>query len=188
MDTGTTIAASIVGIIIALVVWSFMSTRRRRLQSHFSPEYQREVTEQGNLNRWGAENTLTARERRVGRLHVRPLSRSDAEHFAVAWRGIQRQFVDDPFGAVLAADDLLTEMMHARGYPTQGADFEQRAEDLSVDHGQFIDDYRAADEIARRHRVGNATMEDLRRVMEHYRSLFDEPLDVRGPRGERATA
>jgi hypothetical protein len=98
------------------------------------------------------------------------------------------RFVDDPVAAVGAADDLLTNVMQAKGYPARGADFEQRAEDLSVDHGPFIDDYRAADEVARRHRAGNATTEDLRRAMVYYRALFDDLLEVREPRDERTTA
>jgi hypothetical protein len=187
MHTGTTIAVVIVAlIIIAVGVWAFMSTRTRRLQSRFGPEYQREVAEHGN--RWRAENTLTARERRVARLRIQPLNRSDAERFAAAWRRIQMRFVDDPVAAVGAADDLLTNVMQAKGYPARGADFEQRAEDLSVDHGPFIDDYRAADEVARRHRAGNATTEDLRRAMVYYRALFDDLLEVREPRDERTTA
>lgn len=183
----TTIVAIIVAlVVIAVVIWAFAFTRTRRLQTRFGGEYQREVARHGS--RWRAESTLTARERRVARLRIRPLNMTERDRFAVAWQNVQRRFVDDPAGAVVAADDLLTEVMDARGYPARDAEFEQRAEDLSVDHGQFVDDYRAADDIARRRRARTATTEDLRRAMIHYHALFEDLLEVRETRDERVTA
>jgi hypothetical protein len=80
--------------------------------------------------------------------------------------------VDDPKNAVVRADELLTEVMAARGYPM--SDFEQRYADLSVEHPVVVSDYRAAHEIVLRHASGSATTEDLRQAMLCYRSLFDE--------------
>jgi hypothetical protein len=65
--------------------------------------------------------------------------------------------------------------MGTRGYPM--ADFDQRAADLSVDHPQLVDNYRAAHDISIRHRKGQASTEDLRQAMIHYRSLFDDLLE-----------
>jgi hypothetical protein len=53
-------------------------------------------------------------------------------------------------------------------------DFDQRAEDLSVDYPQVVQNYRAGHDIALRHSRGEASTEDLRTAMIHYRDLFEE--------------
>ena len=88
---------------------------------------------------------------------------------------MQARFVDDPRGAVTVADNLVTDVMQARGYPI--GEFEQRAADLSVDYPVIVDNYRAAHDIALRHNAGDASTEDLRQAMVHYRLLFQELLD-----------
>ena len=81
--------------------------------------------------------------------------------------------MDDPSGALRDAHLLVVEVMRERGYPTE--DFEQRAADVSVDHPQVVQNYRAAHEITER---GDADTEDQRRAMVHYRALFDELLET----------
>lgn len=88
---------------------------------------------------------------------------------------VQSRFVDDPRGAVADADLLIGEVMVARGYPM--SDFEQRAADISVDHPQVVENYRAAHGIALRQGRGEANTEDLREAMVHYRSLFEQLLE-----------
>ncbi len=58
------------------------------------------------------------------------------------------------------------------GYPVAG--FEQASADVSVDHRRVVENYRAAHDIALRLGRGEATTEDLRQAMIHYRRLFDE--------------
>ena len=70
----------------------------------------------------------------------------------------------------MQADQLVSQVMEARGYPI--AKFEQRAELISVDHPVVVQNYRAAHEIALRQTKGQASTEDLRKAMVHYRSLF----------------
>jgi hypothetical protein len=82
--------------------------------------------------------------------------------------------VDDPKAAVTEADRLVGEVMQRRGYPL--GDFDQRAADISVDHAGVVANYRAAREIALRHAKGQATTEDLRQAMIHYRALFQDLL------------
>jgi hypothetical protein len=84
--------------------------------------------------------------------------------------------VDDPKGAVTEADLLVTEVMKARGYPV--SNLEQRVADISVDHPHVVENYRAAADIARRHKGGEATTEDLRQAMVYYRKLFEELLET----------
>jgi hypothetical protein len=78
--------------------------------------------------------------------------------------------------AVSHADKLVQEVMTARGYPM--GDFEQRAADISVDHAAVVDNYRAAHAVAVRDRSNQASTEDLRQAMVHYRALFEELLGV----------
>jgi hypothetical protein len=80
--------------------------------------------------------------------------------------------VDAPAGAVAEADQLVGDVMSTRGYPI--GEFEQRAADISVDHPMVLANYRAAHEIAVSLSRGEASTEDLRRAMIHYRSLFEE--------------
>jgi len=155
----------------------FILVRKRRsehLRDRFGPEYDRVIQEHGSQRR--AESVLETRERRVERLHIRPLTQKDRDHFAQAWQADQARFVDDPKAAVTEADLLVTEVMKARGYPV--SDFEQRVADISVDHPHVAENYRAAAEIALRHRHGEATTEDLRQAMVYYRKLFDDLLEA----------
>ncbi len=169
------VVAVIVVIAIAGALWAFTQRRRSTdLRRRFGPEYDREVREHG---RRGAETELERRERRVEALEIRPISREDRERFGEEWRVVQARFVDDPRGAVTDADRLVGEVMRTRGYPV--GDFEQRAADISVDHPHVVENYRAAHEIALRHKRGEASTEDLRKAMVHYRALFEELLGDR---------
>src|ERR1700751_1161378 len=94
--------------------------------------------------------------------------------FTGAWRGVQAQFVDTPREAVAQADRLVRDVMTARGYPM--SDFAQRAADISVDHPQVVENYRAGHDLEVRDSAGEANTEDRRQAMVHYRALFDELL------------
>jgi hypothetical protein len=120
---------------------------------------------------------LLQRKERVEKFTIRELGTAERERFVTEWRTVQARFVDDPQGSVSAADTLVTRVMEARGYPM--SNFEQRAADISVDHPQVVDNYRATHEIALRHRRGEATTEDLRKAIVYYRTLFDELLQTR---------
>src|SRR5437773_2555835 len=178
----------VIGIVIlaGAVAWLTWSRQRTaRLRRQFGPEYTRVVQEVGNTRR--AESTLTARAKRVERLHIKPLTPEDRRRFGDMWRNVQTRFVDDPQGAVTDADRLVGETMHARGYPL--GDFDQQADDISVDHPSVVVNYRAAREIAERHARGAANTEDLRQAMVHYRALFIDLLETREPStDEKATA
>ena len=155
--------------IVALVFWS-RSRTSANLKDRFGPEYERTVHEVGDPRK--AEALLATREKRVSSYTIKPLPGDMRGHFIDTWRQVQAQFVDDPKYAVTRADDLLGEVMRARGYPM--TDFDQRAEDLSVDHPEVVQNYRTAHDIAVRHSRGEAGTEDLRTAMIHYRTLFDD--------------
>ncbi len=62
--------------------------------------------------------------------------------------------------------------MRERGYPLD--DFEQRAADISVDHHpEVVQNYRAAHRISQADERDEASTEDLREAMVHYRALFE---------------
>jgi hypothetical protein len=122
-----------------------------------------------------AQSALEARTRRMEKVHIRSLSREDQDRFVQRWQNVQRDFVDDPARSIHGADALVSELMEARGYPI--ADFEHRAEDISVDHPHVVQNFRAAHAIAERHSSGNAGTEELRQGFVHYRALFDELLE-----------
>jgi hypothetical protein len=166
----TILLAIIVG---AAVAWLVIRKRHSRvLRERFGPEYDRVVRSEGSVRR--GEGVLEFRAKRREQLHIRQLSPSNRSVFTSRWTAVQSQFVDDPRGAVSRADSLVNEVMQVRGYPV--GDFDQRAADISVDHPIVVENYRAAHDIALRHTRGQASTEDLRKAMVHYRSLFDELL------------
>jgi FtsZ-interacting cell division protein ZipA len=169
---------AIVAILIAALL-AVRSSRRHHLQlrRRFGPEYERAVSEYGNEKR--AERELAKREKRVDRLHLHPLREAERLRFAGEWQTIQARFVDDPSGATKAADELIQAVMQAHGYPVH--DFEQRVKDLSVEHANVIQHYRAARVLADANREGRADTEELRQAFVHYRVLFADLLDEPGP-------
>jgi hypothetical protein len=162
-----------------------MVLRRRsaNLRARFGPEYDRLVAESGN--RFKAEAKLESVEKRVKSYSLKTLSAADRDRFQQAWRTIQATFVDDPGGALSDSDRLLGTVMSACGYPP--SDFENRATEISVDHATVVEHYRAGHQIAVRHSQRQATTEDLRKAMIHYRALFDELMgEVQVPLRARA--
>jgi len=177
MDTSVAILLVIIVVIaIGVVAWTFLQKRRTEdLRERFGPEYDHTVSELGDERK--AEAELEARQKRVERLNIRPLESAERERFAMAWRSTQAQFVDEPAAAIAAADRLVAEVMRERGYPV--GDFEQRAADVSVDHPNVLENYRAAHTIALRNERGETNTEDLRQAMVHYRALFEDLLESR---------
>jgi hypothetical protein len=171
LQIGIFIAIAVViaaGVGIAVLV---RKRRTRRLRTQFGgDEYTRAVREGGSRQK--AEAALDKRTDRVEGLHIRPLGAADRARFIDAWTRVQARFVDGPGGAVTDADQLLGDVMFTRGYPV--SDFEQRAADISVDHPQVLANYRAAHDTALRQTRGQASTEDLRQAMIHYRTLFEE--------------
>jgi hypothetical protein len=155
-----------------IAIWLFTRKRRtERLRTQFGgAEYARTVKEGGSRRQ--AEAALDKRAERVEGLHIRPLASGDRARFVESWGRIQARFVDGPGSAITDADRLLGDVMSTRGYPV--SDFEQRAADISVDHPLVLENYRAAHQSALRQTRGQASTEDLRQAMIHYRTLFEE--------------
>lgn len=184
METNVVLVLVVVVILVLLLVVVGLALVRQRRQSdalrqQFGPEYEQAVAQTGDRRK--AESELAARQKRVASLNIQPLAEPERERYAAAWRAAQTRFVDEPAQAILEADRLVTTVMEARGYPL--GDFEQRAADLSVDHGNVVTNYRAAREIAQANEAGQASTENLRQGMIHYRALFEDLLaDAREPK------
>jgi hypothetical protein len=173
VNTGLLIVVIIAVVIIALL--AVVVARRRRsqgLQTRFGPEYPRTVARADD--RRAAESQLAEREQRHRRLDIVELEPAARARHLEAWRAAQGRFVDDPATATGEADALVTEVLRERGYPVE--DFEQQADDVSVDHPNVVENYRAAHVVALANDQGLASTEDLRQAFVHYRSLFAELL------------
>jgi hypothetical protein len=177
LDTNLVVLAALAILIIAALAWLYVRRRRHTtadLRKKFGTEYDRAVVVHGAGRK--AEMKLEDREKRVEKLKIRDLEPMERESFSKRWESVQSRFVDSPKGAVTEADDLVSSLMKARGYPV--SDFDQRAADISVDHPRVVENYRSAHEIALRVGKDAATTEDLRTAMIHYRSLFEELVQV----------
>jgi len=169
-----TIIAAIVAVAIVAIGGLLFARKRRSkiLRERFGPEYDRVVRKEGDVHR--GEEVLQFRATLRGKLQIVPLSPAAWTDFVHRWTRVQSLFVDDPKGSVSQGDKLVSELMQARGYPV--GEFDQRAADISVDHPVVVENYRAAHDIALRRNRGQASTEDLRKTMVHYRWLFDELL------------
>jgi type II secretory pathway pseudopilin PulG len=180
MNTIVIAVIVIVIVAVAIIIGAVTMGRRKRgerLKQQFGPEYEHQLHESGS--RSAAEAALLAREKRVEKLDIRPLPPEQRKAFADDWQQVQARFVDDPARSIALADALVAEVMKARGYPVD--DFDQRAADISVEHPQVVQNYRAAHEIALRQSRGQADTEDLRSALLGYRSLFEELLHADQP-------
>jgi hypothetical protein len=177
MDIGIVLVIVLL-VIIGVVAWIVMQRKQSEdLRERFGPEYQRTVDELGDPRR--AEAELAAREKRVGKFDIRPLTPREHERFTQAWRDTQSYFVDEPTAAIKQAERLVTDLMRTRGYPM--SDFDQRAADISVDHPDVVENYRAARAIAIANERESASTEQLRQALVHYRALFEDLLETSTP-------
>ncbi|HEX9014432.1 MAG TPA: hypothetical protein VF960_00355 [Chloroflexota bacterium] len=184
MSTTAVVAIVIVAIIVvAVAVWVYTQRQKsEQLREDFGPEYDRAVDEYGTKG--SAEAVLEARRERVESVELHPIGAEERGRFEEAWRSVEARFVDDPLGAVVAADEVIAEVMEARGYPK--SDFEQRVGDLSATHPDLTDDYRTGHEVALSSRRGEAGTEDLRKAMVSYKRIFQELLSEEGSQREAA--
>jgi hypothetical protein len=184
----STVAYVIIAVVVvlAVIVVAMVVTRRKsgRLHSTFGSEYDRTVQATGN--RREAERDLSGRVERRKQLSIVPLPEQAREQYIAQWQRVQTSFVDAPVESVRQADVLVSQVMTDRGYPI--AEFDQRADDVSVDHANVIENYRSAHAISVASGQGQADTEVLRRAMTQYRELFDELLGGGGPRADDGVA
>jgi len=165
----------LIAVAAALLIGGFLgvalgrSQRTKKLQQTFGPEYEHTLEELGD--RQQAENELKARLEHVKALDIRPLSAEEIEDFSAQWLETQAQFVDEPLAALQKADELISEVMEAKGYPVE--DFEQQVADISVDYPELVIDYRGLHLMAVKDIEEELNTEELRQAMVHGRALFE---------------
>ena len=167
-------AAVVIVVAMAVIVARSVNRRKRseRLKNHFGPEYERAVGEAGDQR--AGEKELVARERKRQKLDIVALAPEAHAKYAEHWRTVQTAFVDNPSRAVGDADRLVTQVMRERGYPVD--DFDQRAADISVDHPNVVEHYRAAHTLHMAQEQGDIGTEAQREAFVHYRALFEKLL------------
>lgn len=158
--------------VAAVAFIAYQKKQSSRLQEKFGPEYERTVG--AAEDRSSAEKTLREREKRRSGFEVTPLSQDAASGYRDEWAEIQRDFVDEPAGAVRRADVLVVRMMRDSGYPVD--DFDRRVDDISVDHPDIAQHYRDAHAVAVAQDAGRADTEQLRQAVTSYRQLVDALL------------
>ena len=174
MNTATILLVVLVLLVLAAAAFFVVQSRKRKaLQERFGPEYDRAVEDSDGKR--DAERELRERAERRDALDIKPLEPAARDGYAEQWRATQERFVDAPDAAVTEADRLVARVMQQRGYPV--GDFDQMARDVSVDHSQVVHEYRAAHEISERNDREQATTEELRQAMVHYRALFSDLLE-----------
>jgi hypothetical protein len=171
-----TAAAVLIAVTLMWIVVLSVTGRKRseRLKKHFGPEYERAVSEAGDQR--AGEKELVARERKRQKLDIVVLEPESRATYAEHWRTVQTAFVDDPSRAVGDADRLVTQVMRERGYPID--DFDQRAADISVDHPNVVEHYRAAHTLHLAQEQGDIGTEAQREAFVHYRALFEKLLET----------
>lgn len=185
--SGPILALVIVVVLVAAVVLAALAMRQRRTQNlkkSFGSEYDKAVEDTGSPR--DAEAELESRRSRREQLNIRALSPESAASYEARWKEVQVRFVDAPETSLREADTLVVELMRERGYPVE--EFDQRAADISVDHPNVVQNYRAAHDMAARTGQGTVNTDDLRIALQHYRDLLMELLGPRERESEQAAA
>jgi hypothetical protein len=180
MDTTTIVLMVILALVflfIGGVLGVVMAGRQRtkRLMDRFGPEYDHTINELGSKT--AAEAELQSRMKHVHSLNLRPVSEEEERRFVEEWRQTQALFVDSPEEAVREADQLIKDVMIAKGYPAE--DFDNRLADLSVDFPAITANYRRIKELKDDEAQDGLTTEELRQAMILCRDLFEDLLDAR---------
>jgi len=183
--TQLVVAAFVLLLVIAIAVAAYVEHRRTKtlaLRNRFGTEYDREILKAGSSR--AAESQLADRHTHVKTLEIRDLGVTERDRFVTEWHTVQSRFVDHPKAAVTEADDLVSALLEARGYPH--ASFEQRAADVSVTYPRVMENFRLAHGTAVRLGKVEATTEELRTAMIQYRAIFDELAQPQKPAEQKS--
>ncbi len=118
-----------------------------------------------------SERAVDEPERSPAPVQIRPLSPEHRERYLRAWDGAQRRFVDSPVVALSEADALVTQLLSERGFPTGG--LPGQSEMLPVEHAPVLESYRAGRAIEQTNSSDRADIEQVRRGMLHFRTVFE---------------
>ncbi len=161
----------IAAVALMAVAWFVYDRQRSKtLRQRFGPAYDQTVSEIGSRRR--AEAQLQWRETHARQLSTRPLNAADRDRFLARWKQCQARFVDDPAGAVNEANDVLIQIMRARGYAADNP--HERTTDIAAAYPQHTERYRQACDILENHRRGSVSTDKLRTAFLNYRDMFED--------------
>lgn len=161
------IIVAVVAVVGVAVVVLYRRRRSDQLRQTFGPEYERAI--KATDHRREAERELRSRKKRRSAFEITPLTGQDATRYSQEWADIRLRFVDQPAEAAAQADRLVVQMMRDRGYPVD--DFEQRVDDISVDHPEVAEHYREAHSVAIAQAAEGTDTEQLRLAVTSYGEL-----------------
>lgn len=183
--TALTLAAFVVLVVVAVVVALLaLSKRRPRRDSARSEQPRgplgagRDGTAEPVGKRRDADKQVAERRQRRDAVKIRPLSETSRQRYLKAWEGVQTRFVERPVLALTEADQLLTQVMVERGYPTEGT--RVRPDSLSIEDASVLDDFRAGHAIEEANREDHADAEQVQQGMLHFRRVFDRLVGQTG--------
>jgi hypothetical protein len=183
MSTAAIIAVVAAVIIVAAVAAALVlrgGGAGPNLKRRFGPEYERTLGLHDGDTR-ATRRELGERLKRYRGIEPRELAADESERYTARWRGLQGQFVDDPAGALAAADGLIAELAVDRGYPP--ADSPEHVDALSVHHPHQVQGYRDAHAAALAAGGGHRLdTEQQRAALVAARGLFTELLRSGGGR------
>lgn len=167
--------AAVVSLVVVLVILALWVVRaigraRRGGRAPTAPSHALRSSPAPSPDRPPAAATIEPRDGRVPGYRLRALTDARRERYSEDWRAVQGRFAEQPAVAVADAELLIQEVMHERGFPVD--DFEERKADVSAYYPQVVESYRQARLVAERNRSAQATTEELRQVLKHYRALF----------------
>ena len=187
----TTLIVVVIILLIAVGVLGFIVLKHQkseRLKKQFGPEYDRRLAETND--RKSVEDDLQALNKRHNELKIHELDPEEREKFQNSWGDVQATFVDDPRRAVIDADRLVNGIMRARGYPVE--DFDQRADDISVEHADVVRHYREArtvrDASSKSSDSGQVDTEAQRHAVTAYRALVESLLGHHSDRAQHSNS
>ncbi len=182
----------LIGIIIAiLVIVPLLGAaiagqarhRKQSLRKSFGPEY--ETVAQEHDSKQEVDRELLRRKRLHDQLSLHPISTADQKFYVTSWGQLQGEFLDAPAVALSSAEQLVSRLLDARGYP--GDDPAERLALLSVEHADALGDYRRAQRITEHTRRKSAPVptEEIRQALLTYHALFNELMAVPGALASR---
>src|SRR5579872_3899712 len=125
-------------VVVAVCAYALYRQRQQKqseeLRDAYGPEYDRAREQYGRRT----DKVLADRQERLEQYDIRPLSDEDRSRFQGEFDEIQRQFVDDPAGAVGRADTLIGDTMVRMGYPA--SDFNRTQEVASLRYPETVED------------------------------------------------
>jgi hypothetical protein len=170
-------SSQIIILIVVIVVVAALALAALRmfgpqhnLRGRFGDEYDRVIAEKGN--RADGESELRRRLKEHQSYQLRDVTDADRARYQESWMAVQKEFVDDPAAAVRDAEELVSVFATDRGYPA--TNYDDRIAQLSVEHAHALGHYRSAHDISVSSASGNATTEEMRQALVHYRDLFTD--------------